>query len=108
MSVVPESFWATCRLLLSAKRGHEDPRLQPYLERDPTIGLPPDVRRALLLAAEAEAPDLVGVEIETIPLLRSDAEGYAGEAHFQAIRKVGLPTGIGRSSVDTLASATQT
>lgn len=88
---LPESFWANCRTLLMIQRGDEDARLVKYLERDPTIGLPADVRVALLSAAHSLAPEMVDLELESIPILAADDEGYADAANFRAVRRMGIP-----------------
>ncbi len=84
------TFWAICCDLLACQRSHDDGQLAEYLKEDPTIGLPPQVRRALLLAAEAAQPDLVGLAIEPVPLLAPDAGARPTPTVFHDIRAVRL------------------
>src|SRR2546430_1006419 len=67
-----ETFWAICWDLLTCQRGHVDAALDAELRKDPTIGLPPDVRRALLVAARQLQPEFVDFDSEFVPLLSAD------------------------------------
>src|SRR5690242_17211565 len=48
-----ELLWPLVFNIVAAQRGRPHPRLDEVLRRDPTVGLPPDVRRALVETAAA-------------------------------------------------------
>lgn len=52
-------LWPLVENILAAQRGRPYPALEDVLRRDPTLGLPPDVRRALLTVAADHDPRVI-------------------------------------------------
>jgi hypothetical protein len=52
-------LWPLVENILASQRGRPYPALDDVLRRDPTLGLPPDVRRALLAVAADHDPRVV-------------------------------------------------